>query len=87
MKVTFTIYFPNKETFEEILNDYKIKFETSATAFIQWYNIDEYYKDEVNRIIKIWKFQDGMKDEFKWNGWKSWGDGTKDREKLGRKHY
>ena len=86
-KITFTIYFPNKESFEEILKLKKIKFETNATAFIQWYKVDESYKDEVNSIIERWKFQEGMKDEFKWNGWKSWGDGAADRAKLGRKDY
>jgi hypothetical protein len=87
MEIKFTIYFPNKEKFEKILNEKNISFRTKATAFIQWYTVDSAVKDEVDKIVMNNKFQEGMKDEFRWNGWTSWQDGFADRERLGRKHY
>lgn len=85
-KVTFTIYFPFKDIFERYLDKENINFETEETAFIQWYYIEEKYKGKVNEIITENNFQDGMADEFKWNGWTSWSSVKFDYEKIKRSH-
>lgn len=87
MRLTFTVYFPNREKVEKFLEENGISYRVSETGFITWFYVDENYKDDFNEFILSNNFQDGMKDEFKWNGWLNWQDGFEDREKMGRKHY
>ena len=86
-KVTFTIYFPNREKMENFLKKNHIEYEVGETSFITWVYVDALNSDVVNEFILSNKLQDGMKDEFKWNGWVDWQDGFEFREKFGRKHY
>ena len=86
-KVTFTIYFPNKEKFEEWLNELNIPFANYEQSFMEFYEIPSQFKAIVRNKILEDKLQDGMKDEFRWLGWKKWQDGFAEREELGMKHY
>jgi len=86
-KVTFTIYFPNKQKFEEWLNELNIPFANYEQAFMEFYEIPSQFKAIVRNKILEDKLQDGMKDEFRWLGWKKWQDGQAERDELGMKHY
>ena len=86
-EVTFTVYFPSRKLVETFLTDKRIKFRISDTGFITWISVDKKHKEVFDKFIMKNSLQDGMDDEFKWNGWMNWGDGNEDRERLGRKQY
>lgn len=86
-EIKFTVYFPNRGKIEDFLKKNNIEYEVDETSFITWIYVDALNFDIVNDFIMSNKLQDGMKDEFKWNGWVDWQDGFEFREKHGRKQY
>jgi hypothetical protein len=86
-RVAFTVYFPNRRKMANFLKKNNIEYEVNETSFITWFHVDALNSDVVNEFILSNKLQDGMKDEFKWNGWIDWADGYEFREKMGRTHY
>ena len=68
MKISFTVYLPNKPKMIAFLNDNGIKFENNETAFIEWFKVDEKHKKVVMDFI-LHQNKEDMKAKISQRRW------------------